>query len=490
MASFPIKYPEDRVRSFRQKASNPLMVITYKHLDELIDNPEAREETDMRETFYDMKKRYFDKTGNRDLPKKVNNYNNFTFSVNTWLRKRSRLLLGDVFRWVKLRDSLGIQARPKVLCYPDNGDEEFLVTQKTRHRIGKGCSFVLFCEKLSMGKKVWRGLQERGWSVNYVSLAGYPPGDIQDAVLDIFAEGDPGFYGITLHDYDIDGIQIAGTLNRISDKIMDVGVSEDFLAFTNIDRAPLSEPRGGNGGKEIFKMLHEYVDSCKHTTYDFRFLEKDKRRVELDSVGVNHGVKPFLDYIEHRLLADCETWDLRRLGVNEKGLTEPEGALWRALRAAEKKVNDARWDVAHEAQGIINEMEYAVANVMNFPEDYAYFQHFDAFNPIREDFKEDLRINYVAPYEDEIQAINDQIPAYKGDPRTANEILSDQLKVIMKKVNHDSEYPPHLHEFHEALEAIDIDEVIEAETVEVPSRDYFIDLAIEALNELRSHSVE
>lgn len=444
----------------------PFYQLTYDHLQARLDNPDKRTYTDMRNLFYQLREQFFRETGKKELRKVKDIFANWEWMVNLWMKKKAKELYSDEDFWVRVRDDINIQAHGRAICYTQEGDE-YLVTKKRRRHIENTCSFILMCEKLKVGTDVFNALKKAGYKVNYISLGGYAPGDVQDAILSAFPDDTEGFYVMMLHDYDIHGVEILAKVHELSDKILDIGINEKFLEFNEIEHANVDEPFKTKRKK--FNVLSEYVDNCGRTTkYSLPYLTESGRRVEIDVIDVRYGTKPFIDYAQHIIETECPEWDLGRIhGMPE--LDEPDNPFEEMINEFKSKVIDEYYQKQEELLANRKKIVEAVELETTMGQElYSLIEkHIPRIWPDQEDrrhpyikdletgYYDHINKRYLEYFDDVINDLQADFHHYTGDVRQGIDEIRKKRDEIQEKVDDAAIDDPALDDLAIDLDCVD-----------------------------------
>ncbi len=263
-------------------------------------------------------------------------YSNWLGMVARWCDKYTEDFGISEGLWWRVRERLNLFAKARATC--EGVEEKFLVDKKTRHKIAKGCSFILVCEKETVTNELMAKLQNEDYLLNVVATGGKTTSDVQEAVLSIAEDlGEAqNFYVLVLHDYDLDGVGIYYKLKERYKNAIDVGVGPSFIKFLkkrkSIDLRLVEEQKLNMINRDWVK--EHMLSHDEYSLSDFEYLYgepyqvivkgKEKtyhkgRRIEIDAIHVQYGIKPFIDYILKQIKKRCTVWDLTRIGVNKDG---------------------------------------------------------------------------------------------------------------------------------------------------------------------------
>ncbi len=310
--------------------------------------------TDLRHFFYECRLVFLRENPTLSEPdsKAKELYRDWEKTIENWCIKTAEPLGVDPDLWWRVRESLNIWPEGKAICEGEAGS--FLVTKQNRARVGEKCNFILLCEKKTVSAELLERLQRLGYKVNLVSTGGMTPSDVQEAVLQIAdalpAEAD--FYFLALHDYDLSGIQIYFNLAKRCSSIIDVGVNRQFIDFLKStvgfdERLIVEKVKNKNFQWKLKELIQK--DDQGYTLEDFNWLMGEKvsernwqgKRIEIDAIHVEHGIEPFVEYIQEKIRECCKCWDLTRIGIEEYELEEPPNPYENAIEYLEQEVSEA-----------------------------------------------------------------------------------------------------------------------------------------------------
>lgn len=407
--------------------------------------------------------------------------------------------------WWRVRERLNIWAEGRATC--EGEVEKFVVDHTNRDRVAQGASFILICEKKTVAEELLAALQKERYKLNFVSLAGYAVTDIQEVVLDL-AENGENFYILSLHDYDLDGAMIYFNLKSRHEKTIDCGINREFLEWLkdegSFESRLVEEQRSNEAYRQDIKQLMEEDDNYGEEAFDY--LQGDKnplweeeisqthywvgKRIEIDAIHVQYGIKPFVDYILHRIEEDCKVWDLTRIGIEPFTLDDVDNRY----EEAENTFNSDYTDEFVKRKKEIFQPAIDVDNIVqnetwktNELKEYEDLREkveksvekklgkIQAKYPNREkDWKED--------YEDDLAEINGQLEAYEGDVREAEDNLSEQVSDLWNEADDAALADPDLPKFKGELEKVWVGKD-ELEKIAVPDKAKMIREVIERLQE-------
>ena len=497
-----------------------------ERLDEYLKGITPRE-IDNRSFFYECKAEYITTTGDITLDSKATPENLYTSwqisALKEWFKKHKTKIKENEWWW-RIRDALNIIASDRAKCLTVNGSYD--ITKENREQIMKDVSLVLVCEKGFVAKLVFEVLLEE-YKLNVISTAGFATNDTKDAVVEIAYElvklQEDNFYILFLHDYDLAGIQILADLKKLHNKVIDVGVNEDLLDYleanvSDYDRTNLEE---GVLIKKDMREVKEYmITSSDYTLADYDFLQgtaskfhaKDKKgnlrykkkgktpiyhyvgkRIELDAINGLYGIEPMGNYIIQTIKDKCKVWDLSRIGVRPFSLTEPHNEIQNALFEKEWEVKQKYDEIKEELLKPKNKIIELLKDKLNIGAEFKdlikdYWIYYNSFhdyrlknaNDLREKYKDDIELEFVQDYDDDLEKINDQIECYKGDVREAENDLRKQTKKLQDNVNEDSLDLPEWDNFQIDLDIMDSGED-ELEDIVANSMESMLTQAIEIL---------
>lgn len=501
-------------------------VLTEKKLQERLDIVKAGGSLKwikLRHLFYGIRNKYIRDTGDTTLGSKVKGkkfYGDWTNLVNDWCEKNSAELGFSELLWFRFREALKIQAKPmRVSC--EGIVERFVVGRENRHRVIKDCSLILVCEKDTISEELVGLLLAEGYEMNVVSTGGFSTGNVKEIVTQIKEHIDsvktPNFYILSLHDFDLAGIQILSDLKKLYKNIIDVGVHSEFLDYLRSlpdFRIDLIEE-----DVSIYKGASDVEDyiqaSLDYTMADFKYLwgksthrinpktgkpvstkiSQVAKRIEIDAIYVEYGIDPFVKYILEKIEKECKIWDLSRIGVNPFYLDEPQNIIDKALcnsdvnvRAKYEKIEAKLMKPKNKIIELLEEklivsdelIDLIEDNWLNWNDPYDYT--LKETERLRDDYKDDIMLEFAPDYEDDLENINDQIECYNGDVRKGHDDLRQQVRDVQSEVNEDALDLPEWDNFQISLNNISTGED-ELEYVKGNSIEDMLTQAIEILTE-------
>lgn len=310
--------------------------------------------TDLRHFFYECRLVFLRENPTLSEPdsKAQNLYADWEKVIKNWCIGAAESLEIEKDLYWRVRESLNIWPEGKSVCEGEAGS--FLVTKQNRAKVGEKCSFILLCEKKTVSNELLERLQRLGYKVNLVATGGFSPSDVQEAVLQITdtLPEEADFYILMLHDYDLAGVQIYFNLAKRYSSIIDVGVNKQFIEFlksnVGFDERLIVEKVKNKNFQQKFKEAIER-DEQGYTLEDFDWLMGEKvgernwqgKRIEIDAVHVEHGIEPFVEYIQEQIQEHCKCWDLTRIGIGDYELIEPSNPYKEAIDSFEHEVSEA-----------------------------------------------------------------------------------------------------------------------------------------------------
>ncbi|MGA3110879.1 MAG: hypothetical protein ABSE15_02460 [Candidatus Bathyarchaeia archaeon] len=435
--------------------------------------------------------------------------------ISSWCEKKAVEMGMPKEFWWRVREMCNIWAEARAVCEGEDG--KFLIDKETRDRMSEGCSFVLLCEKKTVSKELVDRLHGEGYKLNIVGTGGQNPTDVIEAVLSAvekFDGDEPTFYFLSLHDYDLSGLEIYFNLKKRYAGVIDVGVNRDFFKYLNYDPRLVEEQVKI---KNQHPKLKEYIDdSDNYDDEDFNYLQGEKsgetwtgKRVEIDAIHVQYGIDPFVKYIMDKIEKECKLWDLSRIDVSEFSLVEPDNPFKDALDSFKYDLTVKQNELLTKIQSPIDSMKKFVDNSSNvFLHDYFALagkhkieltsEHWtieisgenwnvperalvsDDFKALIEKYTQGFAREYVPDFEDELQEINDQIKHYEGDVRQGQKNLQEQHDDLQGEVNSAAENDEEASNFQNELDKIDWGKE-EFEALKAPDEKDVIKAVIEAL---------
>ena len=477
-------------------------------------------QTDMRHLFYEIRTAYLIERPHLSKIDSLSKtlYQNWEEAVKQWCVDYAEDFGFNGTEWWRAREGLNIYPDGRALCEGEGGS--YLVDSETRDKVATGCSFILLCEKKTISKELTEALRGEGYHLNIVSTGGFSSADVQEAVVTISESLDneePTFYFLSLHDYDLAGVGILRNLKERYEGVIDIGVNGEFLGFLKergqFDSRLLEEQCEN---RKFLGALRDWIadgDGHDYISEDFEYLQGEQvskkrwigHRIELDSIHVVNGIKPFVNYVMYKIQKECKVWDLSRIGVEEFELEEPPNHYHRLIGDLEDRVGRAYGKKLTQLSESLNTVIDIAKETLTQPPEfeeleekyrgskgsgyvvsetgYSYtYNRADVkgVDPIKEKFGEQVKRDWAEDYEDELEEVNQQITVYEGDVREGEEDLKGQSEELQERLETDKENDPDLDKFSEELDEVKWGKE-ELEAIEVPDEADEIRKVIEAL---------
>lgn len=485
--------------------------------------------TDLRHFFYECRNKFLRENPSlSEVDSKAKNvYGDWEKIIKKWCKKQAENLEFTEDLWWRVREKLNIWAEGKAVC--EGETEKFLIDRTTRHRITKGCSFVLVCEKKTVSKELLENLQQEGYKINLVAVGGNNPSDVQEGIIriaeEITEQEDPNFYVLSLHDYDLSGVQMFFTLAKRYNRVIDAGVSPQFMEYLKShvgfnERLVVEKVKNKCNHNHLKNLVGE---SEGYYPENFQWLQGEQvsekewvgRRIEIDAVHVEYGIKPFIDYIKHQIEKYCEYWDLTRIGVEEFELEEPDNPFGDANETFTAKISEKSFraelrlgkpidrviklakttatrfladfwalkklnkiEVEKDEDGV--RMTYS-KTVDDVPWTYSSMVlNREDFDALKEKYRDGFERKYALAFECELDELNAEIHRYEGDITTAKEDIEEKFEDLQTEVNDKAEMDDEATKFEEDLDQLDWGEK-ELDALEVPDEKEILRTVIEEL---------
>jgi hypothetical protein len=464
--------------------------------------------TDLRHFFYECRNKFLRENKQFTKPDSTakNVYSDWeSVIIANWCKKHCAEFNIDKDKIWRMREKLNIWAKGKATC--EGEIEKFLIDKDTRDRVTESCSFVLLCEKETVSHELMNRLQGEGYRLNIVATGGYSPSDVQEAVLQVaeeLDENEPTFYFLMLHDYDLAGLEIFFNLKKRCANIIDIGINREFFQYLKggVD-ARLVEEQVKN--KKFQNQLKGYIaNSDTYTDEDFEYLQGiqisrkiwEGKRIEIDAIHVEYGIKPFVKYVLAKIQKECKFWDLSRIDVEEFELTEPRNPFDSALSKFESTIGRDTTTIKEKIDRpltLVNDIvrrttdkftdQFKILLTKYHINHFGYYvSHVDSqeIRELKAEYKGGFDREYAPDFEDELDEINDQIKRYEGDVRKGERDLNIQFETLQEQVDEAPYEDEEATEFEDALDQIDWGKK-EFEALEEPDEKDVIDAVIEAL---------
>jgi hypothetical protein len=440
-------------------------------------------------------------------------------ALNLWcIKHRGEYGVPAELYW-RVREKLNIWAEARAMCDGESG--KFLVDRETRARTATGCSFILLCEKKTVSAELLTRLKAEGYKVNLISTGGFSPSDVQEAVLQIAEELDedePTFYFLVLHDFDLEGVQIYFNLKARYSGVIDVGVNSELFHCLNeqgtFDSRLVEEQRLNKSYQGQLKETIEEGDSA-YSVDDFEYLQGVQqpsgkewigKRIEIDAIHVQYGIEPFITYIKKKINEECLQWDLKRIGLQEHSLLEPDNPFEDVLNTLSYAISTKQHETWQKiSKPLVEVNEFVKKTLSEFSSDLAELtasygikrvegetfadEGMDAYmlsglqiEALKQKYDAGFERVYVPDYEDELDEWNAKIHCYKGDVTTAIEDMNEEYEDLQNDVNDAASTDEEAQAFEEELGQFDWGEE-EFDKITVPDEKQVIRAVIEKLTE-------
>jgi hypothetical protein len=427
----------------------------------------------------------------------------------------------DPKRWWLIRDKMNLFAKGKAICESESG--QFIVDSESRGKVAEGCSFILVCEKVTVSEELVKNLREEGYKLSLVSSGGKDPADVKEALIQAVDDLEvENFYVLHLHDFDLYGVEMYFELRSHYDKVIDVGVNSRFLeVLGNMDRRLVEEQ---SLNKSVHLALQESIKNHarfnpEYTDDDYQYMQGESvgdkewrgKRIEIDAVHVQYGIKPFVDYIESRL-EDIDCWDLTRIGIDEQELEEPPNEYRSLISKMEDDVGRAYGEKLDELSENYNEVLKVIQDTLTQPPEYSELRHkfvdteatdFSSWqvknsdgtsykydqrplkniHPLKEKYSKQISREWRDDYKGDLdERVNDKLECWDEDVSTAEEDIENIVEELQDNLDEDKANDSDLEEFKKKLESIEWGEE-ELDAIEVPDPIEEIRRVINALEE-------
>lgn len=469
---------------------------------DLVEKGETPPFTDMRHFFYECRNLFLRENPQFNAPDSDSEtlYNDWEKVVGEWCEKRCADFGVDPTLYWRVREKLNIWPEGRAVCDGESG--KFLIDRDTRARASERCSFILLCEKKTVSRELLKELGRKGYKVNLISTGGMSPSDVQEAVMlvaeELVTKDTPTFYILVLHDFDRDGLKIYFNLKERYGGVIDVGVNPELLSYLKEQggfdpRLVEEQVLNKNCQWELRRRIEESGD---YTIEDFDYLQGRQtakkrwvgKRIEIDAIHVQYGIKPFVDYIVGKIEEECQVWDLSRIGVRPFEL-EYVGGYYESATNGFNAEWRGRYDEAEEKiQKPLSEIRRAVEKVLSSDKALAKCQALrkrveksveaslkrivQNYSNYGEDWSEE--------YADELGEINDRIKHYEGDVREGYDDLSSEAGALQEEAESAARDDPELVQYGEELGKIDTKEG-ELKKLKKPDRNGVIRAVIKKL---------
>ncbi|NVM56928.1 MAG: hypothetical protein HWN51_02245 [Desulfobacterales bacterium] len=469
---------------------------------DLVEKGETPPFTDMRHLFYECRNLFLRENPQFNAPDSDSEtlYNDWEKIVGGWCEKHCADFGVDPTLYWRVREKLNIWPEGRAVCEGESG--KFLIDRDTRERASKGCSFILLCEKKTVSRELLKELREKGYKVNLISTGGMSPSDVQEAVMlvaeELVAEDTPTFYILVLHDFDRDGLKIYFNLKERYGGVIDVGVNPELLSYL--------KERGGFDPRLVeeqvlnkncqWELRRRIEESGDYTLKDFDYLQGSQtakkrwvgKRIEIDAIHVQYGIKPFVDYIARKIEEECQVWDMSRIGVEPFELEYAGGHYELTTEEFNEKWQEKYDRVEREIQKPLSEIIEAVESVLSSDKSLAKYRALrnrveksvDASLKRMMQHYPDYGKDWSEDYEGELDEINDRIKHYEGDVRKGPDDLSSEAEDLQAEANSAALNDPELDQYEEELGGIDTKEG-ELKKLEKPDRNGVIRTVIKRL---------
>jgi hypothetical protein len=472
---------------------------------------------DLRNFYYEVRNRFlrtytdrmeFD-TDAQDV------YAKFEDVIKHWCKQKAPEYEVDPALYWRVREKINLWATGKAVCWKQ--DDIFPIMRETRSRALKDCSFILVCEKRTVGDELLRTLSSEGYHLNIIATVGHSQSDVQetilaveDAIIDV-----QNFYVLILHDYDLDGVRIYQTLRQRHPGIIDAGVNGELLQWikknNDFDPRLLEERCLNKKYQHDLKWCLE--DDPGYSSEDFNYLQGVKtgknrwegHRIEIDAIHAAHGIQPFVNYLLYKIETECQVWDLSKIGVQPFSLEEPVNPYEFAIDQLEERVAEEYTDKYEEVVAPRKNIEALISEVANPHENpihelaASYWlwtpKSDDSFSgldledlySLRELYSDELERKYAPAFKEELDTINGTITKYEGDVREGPEDLRNQATELQRRVDDAADEDEGVPGFEEKLSELDTGDL---DLIEPPDEVQLIDEVIAALQERRKALTE
>ena len=306
---------------------------------------------------------------------------------------------------------------------------------------------------------------------------------------------------MVLHDFDRDGLKIYFNLKERYDGTIDVGVNPEFIGYLKKQGGfdpRLVEEQVLNKNYQ-WNLRRQVEESDGYTLENFDYLQGSQtakkrwvgKRIEIDAIHVQYGIKPFVDYIARKIEEECQVWDLSRIGVEPFELESAGGYYGFATEEFNEKWQGRYDRVEREIQKPLSEIMEAVESVLSSDKSLAkcralrnrvkksvdaslnrMVQHYPNYG---KDWSED--------YVDELEELNEKIKHYEGDVRKGPDDLSSEAEDLQAEANSAALSDPGLDRYEEGLGKIDTKEG-ELKKLKKPNRNEVIRAVIKRLERM------
>jgi len=222
------------------------------------------------------------------------------------------------------------------------------------------------------------------------------------------------------------------------------------------------------------------------------------KRIEIDAIHVQYGIRPFIDYILKKIEEECTVWDLTRIGVEKFELREPtnlyekdmanyESEAWKPYRKKQDQIEVPIRNIIGVTKDVFETIKQPFESLKKkyWRQGYVHHELKGAdYNQLKMDFKDQIDKKWTE--EDDVQLsfeeINDQIECYEGDVREGKEDLRSQIRDLEADVREKQSEDEDLKPFGKRLKKIGWGKE-ELSELKAPGEAELIHQVIEALQE-------
>ena len=201
---------------------------------------------------------------------------------------------------------------------------------------------------------------------------------------------------------------------------------------------------------------------------------------------------------------ECTVWDLKRIGVDDFDLEEPDNHYGEALEDLYQDARDSYEEKHSEIEKPKNNIQEIVDDILGtlnpgfksllseyWGKDWMprygmedFNLDVDEINLLKEDYEVQMGKTWSdeLKYQDKLEKVNDQLEFYVGDVREGEDKLQEKVEVIQDRLNEDKENDSDLVDFKTELNAIDWGKS-ELEDIEPPDEKGLIEKLIERLQD-------
>jgi len=433
-------------------------------------------ETDLRHLFYEARNKFL-----RENPQFIEPdskasglalYQNWQNIIKRWCEKHTHQLDIDPTYWWRLREILNVWAKPKATC--EGTDRPFLVGRDTREEVTAERSLILVCEKETVSRELLERLQQEGYRLNIVSTGGTATTDVLEVIISESiqsGQNTPTFYILTLHDFDMSGIEIGLELKKHFAGVIDVGINSEFIEYLKSqgDFDPRLVQEQVLIKKRHPELKKQIEQSDDYSIEDFEWLEGEPfesvskggkptthyrgKRIEIDAIHVQYGIEPFIIYILKKIEEECAVWNLRRIGVEDFDLENPDSEYEMAKDRFEldynrmiKKTKDRLTIPFNQVNELIKikmkNLRHDELEAFQKVADDSVKETSERLKELEENYSDTWNYDWTDDFEDRLKEVNDQIDCYEGDVRKGADDLEaqrDGLQNSLQEIASDDE---------------------------------------------------